>query len=646
MKRFVVLVALLTLFAAACARMPKPESFAVTVHAAGGIIDGVVTDSSGAALPGVVMTVTDASGRTFAAVTDANGNYRFHGLAAGVHSVTARLSGMSTQSVRVTAASNERVTVHTVLNVASVAESISVTAEAPMLGKPGSHVVRPNEPVPVSRRGEKTSVAAPAVATPAAPAVVTAGYLGQVAVAEPPPVQREEYSAISEHDFHDAKEQPVTTFSIDVDRASYSNVRRFLANGAVPPADAVRIEELVNYFTYRYPQPRDGRPFSIDMEVVGCPWNSANRLLRIGIQGQNLDEWRSAPNNLVFLLDVSGSMAPPERLPLLKSAFRVLVDKLRAEDKVAIVVYAGAAGLVLPPTSGADKRAILESLDRLGAGGSTAGASGIDLAYKVALQNYLPKGNNRVILATDGDFNVGISDLKSLEAFIEDKRKSGVFLTTIGVGSGNYRDAVLETLADKGNGNYSYLDTQKEADKVFRQEFLGTIVAIAKDVKVQLEFDPRYVASYRQVGYENRALANEDFDDDTKDAGELGAGHSVTALYEIVPASNARGTLATVKLRYKEPKSEQSQLIVHTATDRGKSAFEASADTQWAAAVAQFGMLLRKSKHRGTATFADVLQLARIARGEDLDGLREEFIRLADTARAISGEAPPAIAGK
>ncbi|HVS31657.1 MAG TPA: VWA domain-containing protein [Thermoanaerobaculia bacterium] len=445
-----------------------------------------------------------------------------------------------------------------------------------------------------------------------------------------------QYAQFADHGFKDTARDPVTTFSIDVDRASYANVRRFLTANTMPPPDAVRIEELVNYFTYDYPKPSGNDPFTVTTEVASCPWNASSRLLRIGIQGRNLEQWKMAPNNLVFLLDVSGSMRPPERLPLIKSAFALLVKQLRPEDKVSIVVYSGAAGLVLAPTSGADKGAILGALDRLTAGGSTAGAAGIELAYRTAQDAFIRGGNNRVILATDGDFNVGVSSNDQLLSMIEEKRKSGIFLTTIGVGTDNYHDARMEMLANKGNGNYSYLDDIKEARKVFVSELTGTLVTIASDVKVQLEFDPATVASYRQIGYENRALANEDFDDDTKDAGELGAGHSVTALYEIVPASAARGRVATLKLRYKDPAAETSRLITSVATDTGRSIHEASADLQFATAVAEFGMLLRGSKEKGTATYAGALALAKAARGVDLDGTREEFIRMVETGRALS----------
>jgi len=444
------------------------------------------------------------------------------------------------------------------------------------------------------------------------------------------------YARIEEHDFFDTKSAATTTFSIDVDRASYANVRRFLAHNQLPPPDAVRIEEMVNYFTYALPQPQGNDPFSITSEVAGCPWNQQHRLMRVALQGRNLEEWKMAPNNLVFLLDVSGSMQPPERLPLIKSAFRLLVNQLRPQDTVAIVVYAGAAGVVLPPTSGADKAKIIEALDRLNAGGSTAGAEGIELAYKTAEESFQRDGNNRVILATDGDFNVGVSSVEELQKMIEEKRKNNIFLTTIGVGDDNYRDDMLEMLADKGNGNYAYLDSMKEAEKVFRSELTGTLVTIAKDVKVQIEFDPARVESYRQIGYENRALENKDFEDDSKDAGELGAGHSVTALYEIVPKGDPKGPIATVRLRYKEPQGETSKLITAAVNDNGTSEYAASGDHKFAAAVAELGMLLRDSKHKGSATFADVTALARSARGADIDGYREELLRMIDTSNALT----------
>ena len=464
---------------------------------------------------------------------------------------------------------------------------------------------------------------------------VAGGVVGGVVGGYEAPPQPS-YAKIIEHDFFSTKDAALTTFSIDVDRASYANVRRFLNHNQAPPPDAVRIEEMVNYFTYALPQPKGNDPFSITTEVSGCPWNDKHRLMRVALQGRNLDEWKMAPNNLVFLLDVSGSMQPPERLPLIKSAFRLLVNRLRPQDHVAIVVYAGAAGVVLPPTSGADKATILQALDRLSAGGSTAGAEGIELAYKLAHEAFEKDGNNRVILATDGDFNVGVSSVEELQTLIEKKRDERIFLTTLGVGDDNYRDDMLEMLADKGNGNYAYLDSMKEAEKVFQTELTGTLVTIAKDVKVQIEFDPSRVESYRQIGYENRALENKDFEDDTKDAGEMGAGHSVTALYEIVPAAgSATGQIAKVRLRYKEPDGDVSKLLIAAVNDEGASEYAASGDMKFAAAVAELGMLLRNSSHKGTASFADVASLVRGARGADIDGYREELLRMVDTSNAL-----------
>jgi Ca-activated chloride channel family protein len=459
------------------------------------------------------------------------------------------------------------------------------------------------------------------------------GIIGTDFIAEVPP---EQYAVMKEKAFIATADEGTTTFAIDVDRASYANVRRFLKQGVLPPPEAVRIEEMINYFDYDYPQPNGDVPFSITTEVAGCPWQSEHRLLRVGIQGAQIEQWKMAPNHLVFLLDVSGSMSPVERLPMIQQAFATLVTQLRPEDSVAIVVYAGASGLALPPTSGADKATILAALGNLQAGGSTAGGAGIELAYKVAQENFDPKANNRVILATDGDFNVGINSLEDLQKLIESKRDLGIYLTTLGVGDDNYRDSVLELLADKGNGNYAYLDSMKEAVKVFKKELTGTLVTIAKDVKVQLEFNPELVASYRQIGYENRALENKDFDDDAKDAGELGAGHSVTALYEIVPISpKATGTIATLRLRYKEPNGTTSRLLTASAVDEGASAYAASRDHQFAASVAEVGMLLRDSPHKGKSSYEDALQLAKISRGVDLDGLREEFLQLTDHARAM-----------
>ncbi len=610
MKRFALVLVLLF---AACR---SPQTYVDLVPpGTGGAVRGVVTEPGGSPLPGVTVTLG-----TRTTVTDANGEYEFRGVAPGTYPMTVTLSGFNREAVRIRVVDAKLVRLKTRLNSA-VAESITVTARSP-LGTEGGVV------------GGYVS------APPPPPKSVAYGIAPMAVPAEPATTAN--YAQINENKFVDTRKESTTTFSIDVDGASYANVRRFLSANLIPHPDAVRVEEMINYFDYSYPQPGDRRPFSVTTEVAGCPWEMKHRLLRVGIQGKNLDAWRLAPNNLVFLLDVSGSMTPPQRLPLIKSALRMLVDQLRAQDSVAIVVYAGAAGVVLQPTSGADKSTILAALDQLQAGGSTAGGQGIALAYKTAEENFSSSANNRVILATDGDFNVGVSSTDALTKLIEDKRKKGIYLTCIGVGDDNFNDALMESLADKGNGNYYYLDTIHEAKKVFVNQLQGTLVAIARDMKVQLEFNPALVSSYRQIGYEDRALENKDFADDTKDAGELGSGHSVTALYEI--ETTGVGKIAELRLRYKEPSSDTSQLITTAVSDEGKSIYDATPDSQFAAAIAEFGMLLRHSRYKGSATYADVLALSRAMRGSDLQGYREEFLRMVETSRALSGEAPQAIA--
>lgn len=454
----------------------------------------------------------------------------------------------------------------------------------------------------------------------------------------------ESYAQIFENKFKRATLAPLSTFSIDVDKASYSNVRRMINNGEKVPFDAVKIEEMVNYFDYNYAQPTDKHPFAIATEVVKTPWNSATKLMRIGLQGKEYQQNDLPASNLTFLIDVSGSMGSANKLPLLKSAFKLLVNQLREKDKVAIVLYAGAAGVVLKPTSGKYKEKIMAALDNLESGGSTAGGRGIELAYKLAEKNFKKKGNNRVILATDGDFNVVRTSNKQLEKLIEAKRKTDVYLSVLGFGYGNYKDDKLEILADKGNGNHAYVDTMEEAQKVFGQEFGGTLYTIAKDVKIQVEFNPNKVQAYRLIGYENRLLNDEDFIDDTKDAGELGAGHKVTALYEVIPTGvksdylkevpNLKYTnnttsnsdeLFTVKFRYKKPSEYNSIEIVHVQKD---VVVESSADMNFAASVALFGMQLKKSNYYNNTNLDDVIQLAEKGRGEDKQGYRAEFIRL------------------
>ena len=460
----------------------------------------------------------------------------------------------------------------------------------------------------------------------------------------------EEYAHIVENPFLDARANPVSTFSIDVDRASYANVRRFIAQGQLPPADAVRIEEMVNYFPCEYHEPTGEHPFSVTTEVAPAPWRPGHRLVRITLQGKRIETDHLPPSNLVFLLDVSGSMQSPDKLPLVKAAFRLLVEQLRPSDRVAIVAYAGSAGLVLPSTPGSEKERILEAIERLQSGGSTAGGEGIVLAYKIAKEYHLADGNNRVILATDGDFNVGVSSDGELVRLIEKQREQGTFLTVLGFGTGNLKDSKMEQLADHGNGNYAYVDNLLEAKKVFVQELGATLHTIAKDVKLQVEFNPRRVAAYRLIGYENRLLRREDFDDDEKDAGEMGAGHTVTALYELLPVDvtsdvavrdvgplryqrapvttpAAEGDeLLYVKVRYKEPTAWTSRLLQHAVIDRATAP---SLDFRFASAVAEFGMILRDSPHKGEASLDALIARASAALGDDEGGFREEFVELA-----------------
>jgi Ca-activated chloride channel family protein len=473
-----------------------------------------------------------------------------------------------------------------------------------------------------------------------------------------PPVDREQYDEIVENAFIAVAADPLSTFSIDVDRASYSNVRRFIMQqGQLPPRDAVRIEELVNYFPYEYPDPDSNAPIAIHAEVGPAPWKPQHQLVRIGLQARRVKVDNLPASNFVFLLDVSGSMMPSNKLPLVKSAMRLLVNELRPKDRVAMVVYAGSAGLVLPSTPGDQKDKILDAIERLEAGGSTAGGAGIRLAYDQAVANFIRGGNNRVILATDGDFNVGASSDAEMVQLIEEKRRTGVFLTVLGVGEGNLQAAKMEKLADKGNGNYSYLDTITEAQKVLVHELGGTLYTVAKDVKIQVEWNPARVRAYRLIGYENRLLRNEDFADDKKDAGEVGSGHSVTALYEVVlvgvntdvtirmpdslryqrrtaqPSEAAGPEMLFVKVRYKAPDGDESRLITQPVLVAASGA--ASVDFQFQAAVAEFGLLLRNSDFRGKADLGHVIAAAREGRGADSAGYRTEFVRLAEAVRGI-----------
>ena len=471
-----------------------------------------------------------------------------------------------------------------------------------------------------------------------------------------PEMNTESYDPTEETGYREVSQRPLSTFSIDVDTASYSNIRRFLTDATLPPVDAVRVEEMINYFSYNYPQPKGDVPFSVTTELTDCPWNPAHQLMRVGLQGRKLDDGKVPPRNLVFLLDVSGSMQSEDKLPLVKRSLQLLLSGMGAQDRVAIVVYAGASGLVLPSTPGNDKTTIMASLEELEAGGSTNGGAGIELAYKVARENFQKGAINRVILATDGDFNVGTTDQGSLLRLIEKERESGVFLTVLGFGTGNIKDDTMELLADKGNGNYAYLDNLLEAQKVLVREAGSTLVTIAKDVKLQIEFNPQRVHSYRLVGYENRRLEDTDFDNDKKDAGELGAGHNVTALYELVTDAAGQGQplryqgertatdqaksgeLALVKLRYKEPSGDTSKLIEFPVKDQAVSFAKASEDLRFAAAVAAFGMVLRDSEFKGNATLPRIREWATTALGADSGGERHEFLRLIQMAQVLKAE--------
>jgi Ca-activated chloride channel family protein len=572
-------------------------------------ITGTVTLNDGSPLKGVSVVLKGTPSGT---ATDAHGRYSLN-VPSGGGTLAFSFAGMRTQEVRIGTRS--------IINVAL----------EPEVARLQEIVTRPATKDRKSYGGMHYELAAPSEW-------------------HQPEWNTEEYDGINENIFHDALRNPLSTFSIDVDAASYSNVRRFINNGQRPPKDAVRIEELVNYFDYDYTQPAGEHPFNIITEISSAPWNAKHKLVHIGLQGRRIPTENLPPSNLVFLIDVSGSMNAPNRLPLVKSSFKMLVNELRPQDHVAIVVYAGAAGLVLEPTSGAEKRKITEAIDRLEAGGSTAGGAGIRLAYSVARQHFKRGGNNRVILATDGDFNVGESSNAAMERLIEEEKQSGVFLTVLGYGMGNYKDSKMETLSNKGNGNYAYIDTITEAKKVLVNEFGGTLFTIAKDVKLQVEFNPAKVKAYRLIGYENRMLKNEDFNNDKKDAGDLGSGHTVTALYEIIPAgadsefftvdplkyqtakidpaASRSKELMTVKFRYKNPDEEVSKLIVHPLIDSQVAPDRTSDNFRWSASVAAFGMLLRESEYIGTYTYEDVVRLAQSARGVDKEGYRIEFINM------------------
>jgi Ca-activated chloride channel family protein len=601
-----------------------------------GVVVGRVVSENGAAIAGANVELLRDGIVKYTAVTSADGEFRFTDVTAGTYLVRAAHQNFAPNSHPTVVVGERAPRPLTIMMRAARAE------------------IRSGAPAKAARdqaqAGALPSIAE-SVLIPGAPA---APHVAGIAGGSRPSFNTETYDRIDDNRFRRATTDPVSTFSIDVDTASYSNVRRFLGEGRLPPADAVRSEELINYFRFSYPDPKSSAPFSVTTEVVPCPWNPRNRLALIGLQARKLQHEETPARNLVFLLDVSGSMLPPNKLPLVKAAMKMLTDTLRAEDRVAIVVYAGASGLALPSTPGNHKPVIQNAIEVLQAGGSTNGASGIRLAYNVAADNYIKGGVNRVILATDGDFNVGVTSQGELVRLIEEQRERGIFLSVIGVGTGNLKDSTMEKLADKGNGNYSYFDTLHEARRVLIAEGGATLVTVAKDVKIQVEFNPARVGAYRLIGYENRLLNREDFNDDRKDAGEIGAGHTVTALYEIVPpgeridvptvdplkyqdesrpaSTRASDEIMTVKLRYKQPDGERSELMTIPVTDRTSAMSE---NIGFAAAVAEFGMLLRRSEFVGKATWESARALAVRNRGADVDGYRAEFIRLLDLAAAL-----------
>lgn len=605
------------------------------------LISGTVSDVSGIPMAGVTVSVKGTNKGTF---TDLNGAYQ---LQVGSEAKYLVFSFMGYETKEVKIKSSNRINV--VLTPSNlVLEEMVVSVEYDMEAQraPGVSIASDQA------RASKSYYKRTSYQTYAAP---EPGYIQH---------NTEGYTAIDENGFKDVLHNPLSTFSIDVDRASYSNVRRFLNMGQLPPKDAVRIEEMINYFSYDYPEPVGKHPFSVYTEISSCPWNSSHQLLHVGLKGKSIDKSELPPSNLVFLIDVSGSMSAANKLPLLKQAFRMLVNELRPEDRVAIVVYAGAAGLVLESTPGNQKAEILAALDKLQSGGSTAGGAGLKLAYKVAQENFAKEGNNRIILATDGDFNVGSSSNAEMERLIEEKRENGVFMTVLGFGMGNYKDDKMEIIADKGNGNYSYIDNIQEARKVFITEFGGTLFTIAKDVKFQMEFNPARVKGYRLVGYENRLLNDEDFNDDKKDAGEMGAGHTVTALYEIIPAgsdeslksidplkyqanrgdeksvkqvkADPRAELMTVKLRYKQPDGNTSTKVEIPVKGKVLDLEETSDNFRFSAAIAEFGLILRNSEYKEDASMEEVITMAKDARGEDEEGYRSEFIKLVKLADSMT----------
>ncbi len=618
---------------------------------AGGL-KGTVSDSKGAGLAGATVFVVEAG---LSGTSSSKGSYHITNIPAGSYTVQCSKPGFVTATRKGVNLGSGTKTLNFTLYPAKKPKEPEPEAAKPVMKEEAlaeEKAVRSRD----VKRKMVMGAAAPARPMPSPSVAPPTGVAPGEGFVEH---NTESYDTINENPFLGVLQNPLSTFSIDVDTASYANTRRFITQqNRLPPKDAVRIEEFINYFKYEYPDPKGKHPFSVSTEMSECPWNKDHRLVLIGLQGKKVDLSELPLSNLVFLLDVSGSMNSPNKLPLLKAALKLLVNNMRKKDRVAIVVYAGAAGLVLPSTSADDGDKIIAALDSLQAGGSTAGGAGIKLAYQVAQENFIKGGNNRVILATDGDFNVGASSDAEMTRLIEEKRKDGVFLTVLGFGMGNYKDSKMEKLANKGNGNYAYIDTILEAKKVLVSEMGGTLFTIAKDVKLQVEFNPTKVKAYRLIGYENRMLRAEDFNDDKKDAGELGAGHTVTALYEIITADSDEEVpgvdnlkyqkkttvtkdakesdeVMTVKLRYKQPDGDKSTLLEQPLADDHVKLSKTSNNYRWAASVAMFGLLLRESEFKADATFAKVVDLAKGSKGEDKEGYRFEFLKLVEQAELL-----------
>jgi Ca-activated chloride channel family protein len=625
-----------------------------------GTIEGQINNATGAALSGAHVAVTCKSVNRMT-TTDASGHFSIGGLPDGTCKVIAAHTGFASAATTVTINSGKTTTIKLALSPAPAKETAKdkgKNEERSADNKPAEKTEMPK--LDVSRHKMPAPPPPMTVApSPSSPSVAIGGRVARqqpLQVEQDPSMNTEAYSRIDDNPFLRTDQKPLSTFSSDVDTASYANLRRFLRDGSLPPKDAVRIEEMINYFHYDYPAPPKGQPFSITTEVGPSPFNGKFQLVRIGLQAPAINDDKVPARNLVFLLDVSGSMMSANKLPLVKRAMNLLVENMRDNDRIAIVVYAGASGLALPSTSGKEKDAIRQAIAALEAGGSTNGAAGIQLAYQIAQKNLIKGGINRVILATDGDFNVGTTSEGDLTRLIEEKREHGVFLTVLGFGMGNLKDSTMEKLADRGNGNYAYIDTIEEARKVLVKEAGATLVTVAKDVKLQVEFNPQTVAGYRLIGYENRLLRDEDFNDDKKDAGDIGAGHSVTALYEIVPAgvevpggkvdqlkyqAKAQPTganaseLMTVKVRYKAPDGKQSKLLAQPVKAEKTELAKTSNDFRWAAAVAGFGMLLRDAKDRGNISWASITSLAEGAKGSDAEGYRTQMIEMLKRAARL-----------